>query len=103
MFTYSIPYVAPGIKASYNGDLEGLKKLRDTGYFPDPSAGDFQNRTALHFAVKQNQIEIVKYLITLGVRGLVKDRWDAFALDYAEPGSEIYTMLKNIGARLNKR
>ena len=61
--------------SSQLGDLEHLRKLFNLGV--DMGQPDYDGRTALHLAVCENHIEIVKFLLHVGkVKKDSKDRWD---------------------------
>ena len=46
-------------------------------------AMDYDNRTALHLAASEGQLEAVKYLVAHGHPLHVRDRWHATPLDEA--------------------
>ena len=76
------------------GDLEYLKKLFNLEV--DMGQSDYDGRTALHLAVCENHIEIVKFLLNVGkVKKDPKDRWNKTPYDEAIKlnHTEIITLL----------
>lgn len=67
--------------ASY-GDLEEIKRLEALGM--DLGSADYDGRTALHLAAAENQVEIVKYLLTRDISRSPVDRWGGTPLDDAK-------------------
>jgi Glutaminase len=64
------------------GDLNYLKKLYNSGV--DMSQSDYDKRTALHLAVCENHIQIVRFLIVVAkVKIDIKDRWNNTPYDEA--------------------
>ncbi|MEM6963405.1 MAG: glutaminase A [Bacteroidota bacterium] len=63
------------IFAASNGDLEEVKRLHAIGV--NLSQGDYDNRTALHLAVAENQTAVIDYLVKNGADKNAKDRWGA--------------------------
>ncbi|TNV87779.1 hypothetical protein FGO68_gene3038 [Halteria grandinella] len=62
--------------------------------------GDYDHCTPLYFAVRGQQLEVVKYLIdTARVEVNKKDRWGAAPIDYTARGSQIEEILLNNGGR----
>ena len=55
-----------------------LKQLKDQ---IDLSSVDYDNRSPLHIAACEGNIEIVEYLLNNNVDCLIKDRWGSTALD----------------------
>lgn len=70
------------------GDLEHIKILFNRGI--DFNQSDYDGRTALHIAVCENNIEIVKFLINVvKVNQSKKDRWNNTPKDEAKENSKI--------------
>ena len=70
------------IFAASNGDLEEVKRLHAIGI--DLDQGDYDNRTALHLAVSENQVKVVDYLIHNGANPESKDRWGTTPISEAK-------------------
>ena len=56
-----------------NGDLEGLKKLHQQGV--DLNMSDYDQRTALHLACAEKHVHCVEFLVNIGVKLDIQDRW----------------------------
>ena len=68
--------------AAQKGDLNHLKKLYNSGV--DMSQCDYDKRTALHLAVCENHIQIVKFLIIIAKVNInIQDRWNNTPYDEA--------------------
>jgi len=81
--------------SAQQGDLDHLKKLFNLRV--DMGQSDYDGRTALHLAVCENHIEIVKFLLQIGkVKKDPKDRWNNTPHDEAKKlnHSEIIQLLK---------
>ncbi len=72
---------SPVVTAAANGNLECLKLLYENGY----SLSEVNNygNSALHRAVKQNNIEVVEYLLDCGVRPFTENNKDETPIDIA--------------------
>ncbi len=69
------------------GDLKGLRRMYDGG--ADPTAADYDGRTALHLAAAEGHAEVVSFLIARGATVNAKDRWGATPLyDAVQNGHE---------------
>ena len=85
--------------AAGNGNIEQLKLLlRETNV--DPSAGDYDGRTALHVAAVQGRNEIVELLLSRGANANAIDRWGRNPLWEAirNENDHIATLLRSHGA-----
>jgi glutaminase len=60
------------ISAAASGDLDRLKELEGKIDF---NCKDYDNRTALHLAASDGQVDVVKYLLKFKTDSTVKDRW----------------------------
>ncbi|HMO37801.1 MAG TPA: glutaminase A [Saprospiraceae bacterium] len=67
--------------ASY-GDLDEIKRLEALGM--DLGSADYDGRTALHLAAAENQVEIVRYLLSRNIPDSPIDRWGGTPLDDAK-------------------
>ena len=68
--------------SAQQGDLDHLKKLFNLRI--DMNQSDYDGRTALHLAVCENHIDIVKFLVQIGkVKIDPKDRWENTPYDEA--------------------
>ncbi|KAL8144259.1 hypothetical protein V2J09_017291 [Rumex salicifolius] len=77
----SVDEIPSGVRlmyAAYEGDLEGIKELLDSG--ADINFRDIDNRTPLHVAACQGYREAVELLIKNGAEIEAKDRWGSTAL-----------------------
>lgn len=66
----------PGVRLMYlanEGDLEGIKKLLDSG--TEVNFRDIDNRTALHVAACQGLNDVVALLLERGAKVDPKDCW----------------------------
>ncbi|MEO1712553.1 MAG: glutaminase A, partial [Bacteroidota bacterium] len=79
--------------ASY-GDLDEIRRLHAMGI--DLGEADYDGRTALHLAAAENQINVVKYLISAKVDSAPVDRWGGTPLDDAKKSgnTELVTYLE---------
>ncbi|MFN7117392.1 MAG: glutaminase A [Saprospiraceae bacterium] len=86
------------IYAASFGDLDEIKRLEALGV--NLSSADYDGRTALHLAAAENQIEVVKYLISRGIDLFPVDRWGGTPLDDAKRSnhSVIIHLLENARA-----
>jgi glutaminase len=60
------------ITASSKGDLETVQRLIGTGV--SANSADYDKRTALHVAVAEKRLEVVKFLLEKGADPNVPDR-----------------------------
>ncbi len=74
------------IFAASCGDLAEVKRLHAMGV--DLNEGDYDRRTALHLAVAEKQIHVIKYLRDQAVDVQVEDRWGATPLSQALDGND---------------
>jgi glutaminase len=68
--------------AASTGDLDQVRALVGAG--ADPDLGDYDGRTPLHLAAAEGRDEVVAYLLELGVRTDLVDRWGGTARVDAE-------------------
>lgn len=89
------------IYAASFGDLDEIKRLEALGV--DLSSADYDGRTALHLAAAENQVEVMKYLISRNIDLHPIDRWGATPLDDAQRGNhtEVVLLLQNSRAVMN--
>ena len=83
-------------EAAYFGNLTILSNANTTQL----SSADYDMRTPLYFAVRGMQLPSVTYIIQQGVFVNPVDRWGGTPLNYADPSSDIYTLLQSNGAIL---
>lgn len=69
------------IRAASYGDLDEIYRLEAEGV--SPNTADYDGRTPLHLAACENQIEVVRHLVTQRVQLEAKDRWGNTPLDDA--------------------
>ncbi|TNV87799.1 hypothetical protein FGO68_gene10995 [Halteria grandinella] len=85
------------------GNLTALQMLRQT-YGMQFEYGDYDKYTALHHAVRANQMSVIEYLIdTLNVYINPKDRWNYTPLDYVKPNTSLsdYLLSRNAKRTVN--
>ena len=56
--------------AASRGDIRSIRAIHATGF--DLNVSDYDGRTALHCAVSEGQIEVIKYLISKNVNKIPK-------------------------------
>ena len=79
-------------EACKNGDLEHIKILFQKNI--NFNIKDYDNRTPLHIAVCEKNIDIIKYLVnTIKVKKNIKDRWGRMPVDEADNNEEIINLL----------
>ena len=84
--------------AAKRGDLALLKDIYENDKI-DLNLGNYDSLGPLYFAVRTNQIKVVKYLVEeAGVFINKLDRWRGTALDYAIVGSEVDLYLRSFNA-----
>lgn len=69
------------IWAASRGDLRDVRRLLAAGV--DVNARDYDHRTALHLAVAEGRLEMVRYLLDHGASPQIRDRWNQLPLDEA--------------------
>lgn len=67
--------------ASAEGDVAEMRRLVARGL--NPSASDYDGRTALHLAASEGKLASLRYLLELGVAVSPLDRWEHTPLDDA--------------------
>mmetsp|Transcript_9978 Transcript_9978/g.9911 ORF Transcript_9978/g.9911 Transcript_9978/m.9911 type:complete len:202 (+) Transcript_9978:1584-2189(+) len=75
------------------GDNDDLEMLLVKG--ADLNKGDYDQRTPLHLAAANEQIETISFLVKNGVDVNLKDRWGVTALDDASDQDVEYMLIKN--------
>jgi glutaminase len=71
--------------AASTGDVWTLRQLSEDGI--DLNLGDYDNRTALHVAAAEGHLEVVEYLLAIGVELNSVDRWKQTPLNDAYRGA----------------
>lgn len=77
--------------------MESLNRLYNQGISLDE--GDYDNRTPLHLASAAGQIEVVKYLLKIGVKVNPMDRWGATPLNDAKTETMKELLIQNGGTK----
>lgn len=81
------------------GDFEALQRMEVLGV--DLNKGDYDQRTPLHLAASNGNIDIVRYLLKKKVNPSPSDRWGATPLnDAGSCHEEIATLLRENGAQM---
>lgn len=90
------------ISAASSGNVEKLKKFEGRVSF---DVRDYDGRTPIHLASAEGHLEIVQYLIEMGVHANRKDRWGNTALSEAKGGNnnENYRAIIDILSDQNDR
>ena len=86
--------------AASHGDVKALMSQRHAGV--DLYEGDYDNRTALHFAAAERHPEAVRFLIEHAPNAEVlspRDRWGGTPLDDAQSSKECTKLLLDAGAK----
>ncbi|KAM9842808.1 60 kDa lysophospholipase [Aulostomus maculatus] len=88
--------------AAKSGDMEALKALQDMG--SNLSLGDYDRRTPLHIAASEGHLQVVEYLLSVGVTVHAKDRNGDTALANAVrfKNKEVVMLLRNAGAHFSR-
>jgi len=88
--------------AASTGDVWTLRQLREDGI--DLNLGDYDNRTALHVAAAEGHLEVVEYLLGIGVKPNPVDRWKQTPLNDADRGGfdSIIQLLGEHGGELGQ-
>lgn len=83
------------INSAAKGDIETMMKIKDHGF--DFNKGDYDNRTPLHLAVNEGNLEIINFLLEQNVNKNVKDRWGNRPIDdIKNKNSDIYLQIKEL-------
>merc|ERR1719461_2280167 len=81
--TISNPTLAKALcTAAALGDLETIEQIELTG--GNLACSDYDGRTAMHLAASEGQIEVIKWMLSKGVRPNPRDRWGGTPLDDAK-------------------
>ena len=85
--------------ASSSGDLWTLRRLYAEQV--DLQQGDYDDRTPLHLASAEGHLDVVKFLIDVGINVNSADRWGGHPLDDAliHDHEAVVLLLKEYGAR----
>ena len=89
------------IEAAARGDLDGLRRLVEAGAKPDE--GDYDQRTAMHLAASEGNLDVVRCLVEeLGASLSRVDRWGGTPLDDAIRSKHhgVTKWLQGLGAAL---
>ena len=89
------------IEAAARGDLDGLRRLVEAGAKPDE--GDYDQRTAMHLAAAEGNLDVVRCLVEeLGASLSRVDRWGGTPLDDAIRSKHhgVTKWLQGLGAAL---
>jgi glutaminase len=70
------------IQAATVGELEGIIRFYNHGLNLDD--GDYDQRTPLHLAASYGHLEIVSFLVSVGIKVNPRDRWGATPLSDAK-------------------
>ena len=80
------------LSAAKENDKYTLKEVLSKGC--DVNFEDYDNRTALHIAVCENNLDVIKILVQNNAKADIKDRSNKTALDEADGNKEILEILK---------
>jgi 60kDa lysophospholipase len=86
------------------GDINKIQNLK--GYGADLSAVNYDQRTALHIAAAEGNLELVKYLLLHGAAVHIRDRYDRTPLmvrltkDPSIKVSGISSFFSNLGSNI---
>lgn len=88
------------LRAANIGDLRTLRHLYDD--HADFSKGDYDQRTPMHLAAAEGQLEVVRFLLEKDISPKMRDRWGGTPLNDAELGnsSQVIDLLKQHAAEL---
>lgn len=68
-------------KAAFDGRLDDIKRLVDNGV--DPNESDYDQRTAMHLAASEGQMDILEYLVGIKANIMCRDRFNGTPLEDA--------------------
>lgn len=87
--------------AAARGDIDKVKYFVEEKQF-DPKESDYDGRTPLHLACEEGHIDVVKYLVSIGVDVNTQDRWGNSPMRGALSANrkDISNFLKENGATL---
>jgi hypothetical protein len=100
-YQVQINTVVQACKAAAEGNLAKLQALAKAGI--DLGDWDYDKRTPLHLAAENGRLEVVKFIVELGIGLNEKDRWGSTPLNEAIDHPAIYDYLKKKGAVLGKQ
>lgn len=85
------------------GDVDGIRRYVEYGGV-DVDIANYDKRTALHLAVCEGHVEVVKYLLSRNANILADDRMGKTPLDYAKESkvAEILQLMQEHYAKLSK-
>lgn len=86
--------------ATNAGNLIKIQALKAQGF--DMNTINYDRNTALHIASNLGHLEVVRYLLSIGVRVNLENRWGSTALNYGQRYPEIDKLLRQAGGYLGR-
>jgi hypothetical protein len=86
--------------ACNHGDLEKIKAIKAQGF--DMNTVNYDRNSALHIVSNLGYLEVVRYLLSIGVRVNQENRWGSTPLNYGRKYPEIDKLLRQAGGYLGR-
>ena len=86
--------------ACNHGDLEKIKAIKAQGF--DMNTVNYDRNSALHIVSNLGYLEVVRYLLSIGVRVNPENRWGSTPLNYGQKHPEIGQLLRKAGGYLGR-